>query len=133
MSSPYIKKASSISPDIFKASRLMNINAPEITSVPTIIEAKRINPTSIFLSWGPYAGIDKFNVRYGVENGKWLYNTNVKGFSTTINALPPNRPIWVRIAVRNTGLIGTYGESKLVGGPSLPNTGFDPGRDFSKK
>jgi len=100
---------------------------------PSIIESKRVDTDSIFISWGPYSGADTFNVQYGTENGKWLYNTNVNGFSTTISALPPNQPIWVRIAARNIGLIGTYGESKLVGGPSLPNTGFDPGRHFSKK
>lgn len=96
---------------------------------PTIIESRRADADSIFISWGPYSGTDTFNVQYDTENGRWLYNTNVVGFSTTINALPPNQPIWVRIAARNTGLIGTYGESKLVGGPSLPNTGFDPNKN----
>ena len=93
---------------------------------PIIIESRRIDANSIFISWGPYSGIDTFNVQYGLENGKWLYNTNVTGFSTTINALPPNQPIWVRIAARNTGLIGTYGESRFVGGPRFPNTGLAP-------
>lgn len=93
---------------------------------PTIIESRRVDADSIFISWGPYSGIDTFNVQYGFENGNWLYNTNVTGFSTTINALPPNQPIWARIAARNEWTIGTYGEAKLVGGPSLPNTGFAP-------
>jgi len=47
----------------------------------------------------------------------------VIGFSTTINALPLNQPIWVQVAARNDCQIGTYGESKLIGGPGLPNTG----------
>jgi hypothetical protein len=100
--------------------------APLITTVPIIIESKRISPTSISVSWGPYAGIDTFNVRYGLINGTWLYNTNVTGFSTTINALPPNQPIWIEVAATNSCSIGTYGVSKLVGEPSLPNTGLAP-------
>ena len=93
---------------------------------PIIIESKRIGADSIFISWGPYSGIDTFNVRYGLTNGNWLYNTNVTGFSTTINALPSNQPIWIQVATRDNFSIGTYGESKFVGGPGLPNTGFAP-------
>ncbi|MDO8487000.1 MAG: ice-binding family protein [Candidatus Curtissbacteria bacterium] len=93
---------------------------------PTIIESKRISPTSVFISWGPYSGIDTFIIQYGLENGNWLYSTNVTGFSTTINALPSNQPIWFRIAARNSQSIGKYGEAKLVGGPSLPSAGFAP-------
>jgi len=100
--------------------------APLITTVPIIIESKRVSPTSIFISWGPYAGIDTFNVQYGLTNGKWLYNTKVTGFSATINDLPPNQPIWIQVAAENNCSIGTYGEAKLVGGPGLPNTGFAP-------
>jgi Ice-binding-like len=96
------------------------------TITPTIIESKRIDADSIFISWGPYSGTDTFNVRYGLTNGNWLYNTNVTGFSTTLNALPPNQPIWVEVAARNDYMIGAYGESMLVGGPGLPNTGRAP-------
>ncbi len=100
--------------------------ASPITTVPIILKSNRVSPTSVFVSWGPYAGIDTFNVRYGLTNGNWLYNTNVTGFSTTINALPVNQPIWIEVAAKNNCAIGTYGESKLVGGPLLPNTGFAP-------
>jgi len=93
---------------------------------PLIIESKRVDANSIFLKWGPYSGTDQFNVQYGFENGQFLYNTNVTGFSTTINDLPVNQPIWVRVAARNECQIGTYGESKFVGSPKLPNTGFAP-------
>jgi LPXTG-site transpeptidase (sortase) family protein len=93
---------------------------------PIIIESRRIDADSIFIKWGPYSGTDTFNVRYGLTNGIWLYNTNVTGFSTTINALPSNQPIWAEVAARDNLSIGTYGASKLVGGPSLPNTGFSP-------
>lgn len=96
---------------------------------PIIIESRRVDSDSIFISWGPYSGIDTFNIQYGPENGKWLYNTNVTGFSTTINALPSNQPIWVRIAPRSDCTIGNYGTPKLVGGPKLPNTGFAPDRN----
>jgi LPXTG-site transpeptidase (sortase) family protein len=91
---------------------------------PIIIDSRRIDTDSIYISWGPYSGINTFIVQYGLENGTWLYSTNVTGFSTTIHALPPNQPIWVRIAPRDNLSIGNYGEAKLVGGPSLPNTGF---------
>jgi hypothetical protein len=100
-------------------------SCPAITNIaPIIIESRRIDADSIFLSWGPYSGIDTFNVRYGLTNGSWLYNTNVTGFSTTLNDLPANQPIWVQVAATNSCSIGTYGESMLVGGPALPNTGF---------
>jgi len=94
--------------------------APEITAVtPIIIESKRVSPTSIFLSWGPYSGLDTFNVRYGLENGTWLYNTNVTGFNATINDLPANQPMWFQVAARNNCAIGTYGEAKQIGGRVL--------------
>ena len=93
---------------------------------PLIIESKRVDANSIFLKWGPYSGTDQFNVQYGFENGQFLYNTNVTGFSTTINDLPLNQPIWVRVAARNECQIGIYGESKFVGAPKLPNAGFAP-------
>ena len=105
--------------------------ASPITTVPIIINSNRISPTSISLSWGPYAGINTFNVRYGLTNGNFPYNTNVTGFSTTINDLPPNDPIWVQVAATNGCSIGTYGEAQLIGAPSLPNTGFAPEQNTS--
>lgn len=102
---------------------------PDISSsivIPTILESKRLSPTSIFVSWGPYSGVDTFNVQYGTKNNSWLYNTDVKGFSTTLSYLPSNSPIWVRVAPRSNCTIGSYGSSKLIGGPRLPSTGFAP-------
>jgi hypothetical protein len=64
-----------------------------------------------------------------LTNGEWLYNTNVTGFSTTINDLPSNQSVWIQIAARNSCSIGIYGEPKLIGEPSLPNTGFAPNRN----
>lgn len=100
--------------------------ATEINTTPIIIDFKRVSPTSVFLSWGPYAGINEFNIRYGLTNGEWLYNTNFTGFSTTINDLPANQPIWIQVAARDNCSIGAYGEPRFVGSPSLPNTGFGP-------
>jgi len=93
---------------------------------PSIIDSRRIDADSIYLSWGPYSGITTFIVQYGFENGIWLYSTGVTGFSTTINDLPANQPIWVRVAPRDDVSIGTYGMAQLVGGPNLPNTGLAP-------
>ncbi len=93
---------------------------------PEIIESRRVDADSIFIKWAPYSGIETFNVRYGLENGVWLYNTDVTGFSTTINGLPPNQLIWFQVAARNSNSIGSYGEARLVGGPSLPNSGMGP-------
>lgn len=98
---------------------------PQIVS-PIILESRRVGPTSIFVGWGPYSGVNMFNVQYGPTDGDWLYNTDVTGFSTTINNLPANLPIWVRVAAKNDCTIGSYGASKPVGGPGLPNTGFAP-------
>jgi len=97
--------------------------------VPIIIGSRRLNAGSIFINWGPYSGTDKFIVQYGLENGKWLYSTKITGFSTTLNALPFNQPIWVRIAVTDDCSVGAYGEVKLVGEPSLPGTGFAPNQN----
>lgn len=93
---------------------------------PIILSSRRIDATSIFISWGPYSGIDTFIVQYGMQNGQWLYSTNVTGFSTTISDLPENTPLWVQVAATDTCSIGTYGSSLFVGGPKLPNTGFSP-------
>lgn len=99
----------------------------EITSVPTtILTTKRLSPTSVYITWGPYAGLDTFNVKYGKVNGEWLYNYDFTGFSATIDGLAPNQPYWFQVAARNNCLIGTYGPAKLVGGPSLPSAGFGP-------
>ena len=99
---------------------------------PLVIESRKVGANSLYLSWGPYTGISTFIVQYGFENGKWLFNTKVSGFSTTINDLPPNQPIWVLIEPTDDCSIGTCGEAKLIGGsslsstPGLPNTGFAP-------
>lgn len=115
-------------------------SCPDLSSqivAPTIIDSKRVNAESISINWGPYSGIDTFNVRFGPENGNWLYSTNVTGFSTTLNALPFNQALWFQVAARNDCRIGNYGEAKLVGGQiaavnpnvlgvSFPDTGFAP-------
>ena len=110
--------------------------APGVTA-PLVISSSRIDSDSISLTWGPYSGTDRFNVRYGFTNGEWLYNVDVTGFSTTLNSLPANQPIWVQIAARNECQIGEYGEASFIGGtsasgstftgiPRLPNTGYEP-------
>jgi hypothetical protein len=96
---------------------------------PTILKSRRVSPTSIFVGWGPYSGVNTFNVQYGPTDGNWLYSTDVTGFSTTINSLSVNDPIWVRVGARSDCTIGIYGQSKLVGGPDLPSTGFAPGKN----
>lgn len=104
--------------------------ATGVTITPNIILAKRLSPTSIFVSWGQNAEFNNFIVQYGFQNGNWQFNTKVSGFSTTINNLPSNQSIWVRVAaLDNCGGIGTFGGSVLVGGtaltnsPGFPNTG----------
>ena len=97
---------------------------PPVTfAAPMIIESRRVDSDSVFISWGPYVGTNTFTLQYGTEHGKWLYTNNVTGFSTTLNGLPANQPIWIRVAARNDCAIGAYGASTLVGGPALPNTG----------
>lgn len=97
---------------------------------PNILESRRVDADSIFLSWGPYSGTDQFIVRYGPTNGNWLYNVNLTGFSTTLNNLPANTPMWVEVAARNECQVGEYGASAQIGGssgiPRLPNAGFAP-------
>lgn len=103
-------------------------------NTPFIVESRRVDSDSIFLRWAPENGVNTFTVQYGMENGNWLYSTDVTGFSTTINGLPANQPIWVRVASTDYCSVGTYSEAKLVGGtasgnllsPKLPNTGNGP-------
>lgn len=141
---PGCTSGSSTTSSLSTAGTPQGISCPAFSCVtPIILESRRVSPTSIFLSWGPYTGMNTYNVQYGVENGKWLYNTNVTGYSTTINGLPPNQPIWFLIQPRDDCSIGPCGVAKLVGGtgaggtggigqtgsaktssPLLPNTGF---------
>jgi hypothetical protein len=93
---------------------------------PLIIDSRRVDADSVFISWGPYSGTDDFIVRYGTTKDKLIYNVNVTGFSTTLNMLPANQPIWVEVAARNECQVGSYGAEKLVGGPGLPSTGTAP-------
>lgn len=93
---------------------------------PIILESRRVDADSVFISWGPYGGTDSFLIEYGTEKDKWLYNTTVTAFSTTINNLPLNQPIWIRIAATDNCSVGAFGDAKLVGGPGLPNTGIAP-------
>lgn len=99
---------------------------------PIIIASRRIDADSISVSWGPYSGIDTFVVQYGLANGSWAYSSLVTGFSTTLNDLPVNQPIWIRVAATDSCSVGTYGEARLIGGPGLPNTGFAPQQCLSR-
>lgn len=119
-------------PAIVSSTSTSSSSCPTLNNIvaPSIIESRRIDADSIFISWGPFSGTDKFVVQYGLENGKWLHSVNVTGFSTTLNALPNNQPIWVRVAARNDCYIGTFGPSKLVGGPLLPNVGVGPKSNY---
>lgn len=102
----------------------------DLTNTPAILEIRRVSPTSIFLSWGPYSGHDSYNIRYGSSDGQWQYNYDVTGFSTTVTSLPANQPFWFQVAERNNCTIGSYSPSKTTGGfsggPRLPNTGMAP-------
>lgn len=100
-----------------------------ITTIANITAANRVSPTSIFVSWGPNAGLNNFIVEYGFQNGNWQFSTKVTGFSTTINALPANQAIWIHVAATDNCAIGSFGAAVLVGGtaatntPGFPNTG----------
>jgi hypothetical protein len=100
-----------------------------VTTVPSIISARRLSSTSIVVSWGPNAGLTNFIVEYGFQNGNWQFSTKVSGFSTTINDLPANQFIWIHVAATDNCAIGAYGRAVLVGGtaatnsPGFPNTG----------
>ncbi|HET7099349.1 MAG TPA: ice-binding family protein [Patescibacteria group bacterium] len=111
-----------------------------VTTIPAITLAKRLSPTSIFVSWGPDAGLNNFIVQYGLQNGNWQFSTKVSGFSTTINDLPPNQSIWIEVAATDNCLVGSYSSPVRIGGtvftnsprfpntgnPGLPDTGFNP-------
>jgi hypothetical protein len=102
-----------------------------INGTPRILASKRVSPTSIFLNWGPYQGRDTFVVEYGTKNGDWVYNTKVTGFATTLNLLPANQPIWIRVAATDNCAVGSYSDGFFAGSPSLPNTGMGPQNTFS--
>jgi len=105
-----------------------------ITTIPTVIQTKRINATTVFVSWGPYAGLNTFIVQYGFQKDKLQFNTKVTGFSTDINSLPANQQIFVQVAATDNCVIGSFGPIVRIGGgevlgaslPALPGTGFEP-------
>lgn len=113
------------------SSSTSSTNAPAVcvstgvNATPLIIETRRTSPTSIYLNWGPYEGVNTFIVEYGAKNGEWLYNVKVTGFSTTINTLSPNQPYWFRVAATDNCAVGSYSVARLAG-IGLPNTGIDP-------
>lgn len=113
-------------------SGISGCNSTPITAMPRIVSTKRISPTSFLISWDPYQGLDTFSIRYGFINGQFLYNTKVKGFSTTINDLPPNKPIWVEVAATDNCAIGQYSSAVLAGNPILPSAGVNPGPNYLK-
>lgn len=100
-----------------------------VKTVPEIISAKRLSPTSIDVTWGPNAGLNDFIVQYGFQNGNWQFNTKISGFSTTITNLPANQSIWIHVAATDNCAIGAFGGAIFVGGPAatnapgFPNTG----------
>lgn len=124
---PVVAASSTTSTTASSGSGSSSCPAPDSTiDSPFIISSSRIDADSVYISWGPYSGVNTFNVQYGPSDGNWLYNVDVTGFSTTLNLLPSNQPIWVRIAARNNCSVAIYGNSTLVGGPRLPNTGYRP-------
>ena len=133
ISGPTCAGSSSSSSSGGSSSSTGTVSCPTLNYItPRIIESRRVDADSIFLSWGPYSGINTFVVQYGLTNGDWLYSTNVTGFSTTLNDLPQNVPIWVRVAATDNCSIGSYSTAMLIGGssrtssPLLPNTGTGP-------
>ncbi len=99
----------------------------DIKTIPTVIDTKRLSPTSVSANWGPYEGMNTFIVEYGLADGKWDYNTKVTGFNTTLNDLPPNQPIWIHVAATDDCAVGPFGGSvEAPTTPRMPNTGFAP-------
>ncbi len=142
-SSPSSSTAGSTSSSSSSSNSSPSCTASTITTIPSIIETRRVSPTSIFVSWGPYAGLNDFVVQYGYQNTNFQFSTKVSGFSTTINSLPANQSIWIEVAATDNCATGTFGKSLLAGetagtnspgfpntgnplAPNLPNTGFGP-------
>jgi hypothetical protein len=100
--------------------------AREITETPAIISYKRMSATSMSVNWGPYQKTNNFIIQYGFTNGSFPYNTKVTGFQTTLNSLPANMPVWIRVAGTDTCAVGKYSSAVLAGSPTFPNTGFAP-------
>lgn len=94
----------------------------EITAIPVLISSTRISPTSINLTWGPFQGYSNFIIEYGTSSTNLTFSTRVSGFTTTLNDLPANTPIWVRIAITDDCDTGPFSSTVLVGQltPALP-------------
>jgi hypothetical protein len=103
-----------------------------INTIPIIIESKRINANTIFLSWGPFAGFNTFVIQYGFKNDDLRFNTKVTGFSTNIGSLPSNQQIFVQVAATDNCAIGKFGPIASIKGVKtgqvlgFPKTGFGP-------
>jgi hypothetical protein len=119
--------SSSTSSTSTSTSNTSSSSCTAVTATPNIISTRRLSPTSIFVNWGPDNGFSDFIVQYGFQNGNWQFSTKVSGFSTNINDLPANQPIWIQVAATNNCSIGAYGSSVFTGGsttvPGFPNTG----------
>jgi len=109
-----------------------------INTIPLIIESKRIDANTIFVSWGPFAGFNTFVVQYGFQKDNFQYNTKVTGFFTSIGSLPSNQQVYVRVAATDNCAIGNYGPAALIRGKqggavlgvAFPGTGFEPKNIF---
>jgi len=103
-----------------------------VTTIPTIIEEKRLDANTIFVSWGPFAGLNTFIVQYGFTSSNLQYNTKVTGFSTNIGSLPSNQKVYVQVAATDNCQVGQFGPVATITGtnntnlPALPGTGFEP-------
>ena len=104
----------------------------DIKTTPRIIDYKRINPNTVYVSWGPYEGLNTFIVEYGFKKDSFPYNSKVTGFSTRINDLPTGQQVYVRVAATDNCVIGNYGPVAPTGEVlGLPSTGFGPKNPIS--
>lgn len=70
--------------------------AEPVQHAPTINEVKRLSPDSVSVSWST-TDTNRFHVYYGFVGQSLIWNTLVNGQSTTLNDLPEDSPLDVKV------------------------------------
>lgn len=82
-----------------------------IEFAPTLLTFERLSPTSVKVTWTKTDPIADYRVFYGLSEDNLVWSVGVEGtHEITLNQLPANQSIWVRV-------YGTDG--RCLGKPSL--------------
>lgn len=83
----------------------------QIQFTPTVTSFNRLSPTSVQIGWTTVDSfVTNYMVWYGITDQANNWNVVVNGNSTTLNDLPANLSIWVRVAGTDQGCVGNFSQ-----------------------